>query len=204
MITIVDYGAGNIGSVEKAFQYLGQQVRLATTAKEVEEAAVLVLPGVGAIGDAMENLTKGGLAEAVVAHIKQNKPFLGICLGLQMLFEESEEGGLVKGLGVFPGKVCKFSETMGLKIPQIGWNQLMMKEDSRLFKGIPANADAYFVHSYYLKAENPGLVAARCDYGILFDAAIEQGNIFATQFHPEKSGTVGLQILKNFVEVAEQ
>ena len=133
MITIVDYGAGNIGSVEKAFQYLGQQVRLATTAKEVEEADVLVLPGVGAIGDAMENLTKGGLAEAVVAHIKQNKPFLGICLGLQMLFEESEEGGLVKGLGVFPGKVCKFSDDMGLKIPQIGWNQLLMKEDSRLF-----------------------------------------------------------------------
>lgn len=204
MITIVNYGAGNIGSVEKAFEYLGQQVALASTPEEVANADALVLPGVGAIGDAMENLTKRGLAEPIIAHIKANKPFLGICLGLQMLFEESEEGGSVKGLGVFQGKVCKFPDTMGLKIPQIGWNQLQMKEGSRLFKNIPAQAHTYFVHSYYLQAENPELVAARCEYGILFDAAIESGNIFATQFHPEKSGAVGLQILKNFVEVAEK
>ncbi len=204
MITIVNYGAGNIGSVDKAFQYLGQQVVLASTPEEVTKADILVLPGVGAIGDAMEQLTSRGLAEPVIAHIKANKPFLGICLGLQMLFEESEEGGCVKGLGVFKGQVRKFPDTMGLKIPQMGWNQLQMKEGSRLFKDIPAEADTYFVHSYYLTAQNPELVAARCEYGITFDVAIETGNVFATQFHPEKSGTVGLQILKNFVEVASK
>ncbi len=204
MITIVNYGAGNIGSVEKAFQYLGQQVAIATTPEEVTNADVLVLPGVGAIGDAMQQLTERGLAEPVIAHIKANKPFLGICLGLQMLFEESEEGGCVKGLGVFKGKVRKFPDDMGLKIPQMGWNQLQMKEGSRLFKDIPAGADTYFVHSYYLTAQDSDLVAARCEYGIIFDVAIEQGNVFATQFHPEKSGTVGLQILKNFVEVARK
>lgn len=204
MITIVDYGAGNIGSVEKAFQYLGQPVVLASTPQEVASADALVLPGVGAMGDAMENLKKRGLAEPIISHIKANKPFLGICLGLQMLFEESEEGGCVKGLGVFPGKVRRFSDNMGLKIPQMGWNQLLIKEGSRLFAGIPQEADTYFVHSYYLTAENREMVAARCEYGIPFDVAIEQGNVFATQFHPEKSGKVGLQILKNFVEVAEK
>lgn len=204
MITIVNYGAGNIGSVDKAFQYLGQQVALAVTPEEVAQAEILVLPGVGAIGDAMAQLTQRGLAQPVIQHIQENKPFLGICLGLQMLFEESEEGGSVKGLGVFPGKVCRFPEAMGLKIPQMGWNQLQMRCGSRLFQGIPQEADAYFVHSYYLTAGDRDLVAAQCEYGITFDVAIEKGNVFATQFHPEKSGTIGLQILKNFVEVANK
>lgn len=203
MITIVDYGAGNLGSVDKAFQYLGRQVAIASAPEAVEQAEVLVLPGVGAFEDAMTHLTERNLAEPVVRHIQGNKPFLGICLGLQMLFEESAEGGKIPGLGVFPGKVQRFPDNMGLKIPQMGWNQLQMREDSRLFRGIPKEAYTYFVHSYYLTAADRELVAARCRYGIEFDVAIEKGNVFATQFHPEKSGTVGLQILKNFVEVAQ-
>ena len=201
MITIVDYGAGNLQSVEKAFQYIGAPVRLASSGTEIASAEALVLPGVGAFREAMHSLEAGGMAQPIRDYIASGRPFLGICLGLQLLFEESEEFGHVKGLGAFKGRICRIPAENGLKVPHMGWNSLELKRTDGIFKGLQENPYVYFVHSYYLKAEERQLVSAQTEYGVKIDAAIQRGNAFATQFHPEKSGRVGLQMLRNFMAV---
>ena len=204
MITIVDYGAGNLQSVEKAFQYIGAPVRLASSGTEIASAEALVLPGVGAFRDAMHSLEAGGMAQPLRDYIASGRPFLGICLGLQLLFEESEEFGHVKGLGAFKGRICRIPAENGLKVPHMGWNSLELKRTDGIFKGLQENPYVYFVHSYYLKAEERQLVSAQTEYGVKIDAAIQRGNAFATQFHPEKSGRVGLQMLRKFMAVGKE
>ena len=199
MIAIIDYDAGNIKSVEKAFQRLGQEVCVTRDAKMLLAADKVVLPGVGAFGDAMEHLQRYGLVELIYQIIEKKTPFLGICMGLQLLFERSDEALGVKGLGILEGEILRIPDKEGLKIPHMGWNSLHIQPSSRLLQGVPENAFVYFVHSYYLKAENPQHVAATANYITDIHAAVEHENVFATQFHPEKSGDVGLQILKNFV-----
>ena len=201
MIAIIDYDAGNLKSVEKALQYLGEECIVTRDKKELLKADKIILPGVGAFGDAMEKLHKFGLVDVIHEIVRENNPFLGICLGLQLMFESSEEGPGVKGLGLLPGKIVKFPEKEGFKIPHMGWNSIDIKDGSRLFKGISNNSYVYFVHSYYLQAENENDVAATTEYITHVHASVEHGNIFACQFHPEKSGDVGLQILKNFCEL---
>lgn len=201
MIAIIDYDAGNLKSVEKALQYLDEECIVTRDKEELLKADKIILPGVGAFGDAMEKLHKFGLVDVIHKLVKENKPFLGICLGLQLMFESSEEGPGVKGLGLLPGKIVKFPEKEGFKIPHIGWNSIDVKEGSRLFKGVSNNSYVYFVHSYYLQAENENDVAATTEYITHVHASVEHDNIFACQFHPEKSGDVGLRILKNFCEL---
>ncbi len=200
MIAIIDYGAGNLQSVKKALDYLGEPNLIAAKSSEIEAADALILPGVGSFGDAMQSLSDSGLLETVRAAALSDTPFLGICLGLQLLFPKSEESEGVKGLGVLPGKILKFPDDMGLKIPQIGWNSINMRADCPLYSGVPQNAYVYFVHSYYLQAEDPQVVAATAEYGVTFHASVadEAHRLYATQFHPEKSGAVGLRILRNF------
>lgn len=200
MIAIIDYGAGNLQSVKKALDYLGEPNLITAKSSEIEAADALVLPGVGSFGDAMQSLSDSGLLETVRAAALSDTPFLGICLGLQLLFPESEESKGVKGLGVLPGKIIKFPGDMGLKIPQIGWNSINIREGCKLFAGVPQNAYVYFVHSYYLQAADPEVVAAKAEYGVTFHASVadEAHRLYATQFHPEKSGAVGLRILRNF------
>lgn len=200
MIAIIDYGAGNLQSVKKALDYLGEPNLITAKSSEIEAADALVLPGVGSFGDAMQSLTNSGLLETVRAAALSDTPFLGICLGLQLLFPESEESKGVKGLGVLPGKIIKFPGDMGLKIPQIGWNSINIREGCKLYAGVPQNAYVYFVHSYYLQAADPEVVAATAEYGVTFHASVadEAHRLYATQFHPEKSGAVGLRILRNF------
>ncbi len=200
MIAIIDYGAGNLQSVKKALDYLGEPNLITAKSSEIEAADALVLPGVGSFGDAMQSLTDSGLLETVRAAALSDTPFLGICLGLQLLFPESEESKGVKGLGVLPGKIIKFPGDMGLKIPQIGWNSINIREGCKLYAGVPQNAYVYFVHSYYLQAADPEVVAATAEYGVTFHASVadEAHRLYATQFHPEKSGAVGLRILRNF------
>ena len=200
MIAIIDYGAGNLQSVKKALDYLGEPNLITAKSSEIEAADALVIPGVGSFGDAMQSLTDSGLLETVRAAALSDTPFLGICLGLQLLFPESEESKGVKGLGVLPGKIIKFPGDMGLKIPQIGWNSINIREGCKLYAGVPQNAYVYFVHSYYLQAADPEVVAATAEYGVTFHASVadEAHRLYATQFHPEKSGAVGLRILRNF------
>lgn len=200
MIAIIDYGAGNLQSVKKALDYLGEPNLITAKSSEIEAADALILPGVGSFGDAMQSLTDSGLLETVRAAALSDTPFLGICLGLQLLFPESEESKGVKGLGVLPGKIIKFPGDMGLKIPQIGWNSINIREGCKLYAGVPQNAYVYFVHSYYLQAADPEVVAATAEYGVTFHASVtdEAHRLYATQFHPEKSGAVGLRILRNF------
>lgn len=200
MIAIIDYGAGNLQSVKKALDYLGEPNLITAKSSEIEAADALILPGVGSFGDAMQSLNDSGLLETVRAAALSDTPFLGICLGLQLLFPESEESEGVKGLGVLPGKIIKFPGDMGLKIPQIGWNSIKIREGCKLYAGVPQNAYVYFVHSYYLQAADPEVVAAKADYGVTFHASVadEAHRLYATQFHPEKSGAVGLRILRNF------
>ncbi len=201
MIAIIDYGAGNIKSVEKAFDFLGTKTILTADKDIILNSDKVVLPGVGAFGDAMELLNASGLSDTIKEVVKNQIPFLGICLGMQMMFEKSEEGVSTPGLGIFKGEIKRFKETEGYKIPHIGWNEIKINKDSRLFNGISENPFVYFVHSYYLDAFDKNIVAATCDYINTFDAGIESGNTFACQFHPEKSGSVGLKILKNFAEI---
>ena len=201
MIAIIDYDAGNLKSVEKALQYQDEECIVTRDKEELLKADKIILPGVGAFGDAMEKLHKFGLVDVIHKLVKENKPFLGICLGLQLMFESSEEGPGVKGLGLLPGKIVKFLEKEGFKIPHMGWNSIDVKEGSRLFKGVSNNSYVYFVHSYYLQAENENDVAATTEYITHVHASVEHDNIFACQFHPEKSGDVGLRILKNFCEL---
>ena len=201
MIAIIDYDAGNLKSVEKALQYLGEECIVTRDKEKLLKADKIILPGVGAFGDAMEKLHKFELVDVIHKLVKENKPFLGICLGLQLMFESSEEEPGVKGLGLLPGKIVKFPEKEGFKIPHMGWNSIDVKEGSRLFKGVSNNSYVYFVHSYYLQAENENDVAATTEYITHVHASVEHDNIFACQFHPEKSGDVGLRILKNFCEL---
>lgn len=201
MIAIIDYGAGNLQSVKKAFDFIGAESVITDNPEIINACDRILLPGVGSFGDAMDSMHKSGLVETVKQNALSGKPFLGICLGLQLLFEESEESPGVKGLGIFKGKIKKFSNDMGLKIPHIGWNSLEIKQKDTLFKNVPENSYVYFVHSYYLHAEDEEDVATVTNYGIDFHSAVGKNNVFATQFHPEKSGDVGLQILKNFASM---
>lgn len=201
MIAIIDYDAGNLKSVEKALISLGEEVIVSRNSEEILAADKVILPGVGAFGDAMEKLHRFGLVETIKEVVRRKTPFLGICLGLQLLFEESDEAKGVKGLGILPGRILKIPETEGYKIPHMGWNSLEIKEGSRLFQGINNGAYVYFVHSYYLKAEEESIVAASTEYCTHIHASVESGNVFACQFHPEKSSDVGLRILKNFASL---
>ena len=201
MITIIDYDAGNIKSVEKACQYLGQEIRITRDRDEILEASHVILPGVGAFGDAMRHLKEYHLIQTIYDVVEKKTPILGICLGQQLLFERSDESKGVNGLGILPGEIREIPPAPGLKIPHMGWNSLDIRPGARLFKGIEGNPYVYFVHSYYLKAKRPEDVAARTWYSVDVDASVESGNVFACQFHPEKSSHTGLQILKNFMEM---
>lgn len=201
MIAIIDYGAGNIQSVSKALRHIGCDCFITNKKDEILSADGAVLPGVGSFGDTVDSLNKYGIKDAVTEFINSGKPFLGICLGLQLLFPGSEESEGAEGLGIFDGTITKIPNGEGLKIPHMGWNSLKITKGSRLFKGIEENPYVYFVHSYFLNAADKSIVAAQTEYGVTIDAAVESGNVFATQFHPEKSGSTGLKILKNFVDI---
>ena len=201
MVAIIDYDAGNIKSVENAVRFLGHEVTVTSKAEEILCADHIILPGVGAFGDAMKRLSGAGLEETIRQAVDREIPFLGICLGLQLIFEESEESPGVNGLGLLPGRIRRIPEGDGRKVPQIGWNDLSFPRSSRLFAGIPEGSYVYFVHSYYLEAGDPADVAARTEYGVSIDAAVEHGKLFACQFHPEKSEQIGMQILENFLNL---
>ncbi len=205
MIAIIDYDAGNIRSVEKAFEYLGQDTNVTRDPLEIFRADHVVLPGVGAFGDAMGRIREYGLEETITEVVKKEVPFLGICLGLQLLFDRSDESDGVSGLGILRGEIkqipAKDDAGNSYKIPQIGWNSLKFPLEGRLFKGLEEESFVYFVHSFYLRAADRNIVTATTDYGVSIDASVESGNVFACQFHPEKSSEVGMQILKNFLEV---
>ena len=199
MIAVIDYDAGNLRSVEKAFLSLGEQVSLTRDKDQILLADKVVLPGVGAFGDAMAKLDQYGLREVICQVAGLGTPFLGICLGLQLMFESSEEAPGVEGLGLLPGKIVRIPEGEGVKIPHIGWNSLSFPNPGRLFQGIAEGAYVYFVHSYYLQAGDPQIVTAATEYGTLIHASVERDNLFACQFHPEKSSETGLKILENFL-----
>ncbi|MBE5844045.1 MAG: imidazole glycerol phosphate synthase subunit HisH [Butyrivibrio sp.] len=201
MLAIIDYDAGNIKSVEKAFLYLGQDVLVTRDPKEIYRADRVVLPGVGSFGDAIGKINEYGLTDVIRKVCDSDTPFLGICLGLQLLFESSDESEGVPGLGILRGKVKRIPDSKELKVPQIGWNNLKYPNEGRLFKGIDEGQYVYFVHSYYLDAEDKNIVKAQTEYGVTIDASVELGNVFACQFHPEKSSEVGMEILKNFINV---
>lgn len=203
MIAVIDYDAGNLKSVEKALVSLGEEVIVSRDREEILQADKVILPGVGAFGDAMDKLYHYHLADTIHEVIEQKTPFLGICLGLQLLFERSDESMGVKGLGILKGEILRIPDT-GLKVPHMGWNSLEVKEGSILFKGVVKNPYVYFVHSYYLKAADEAIVAARTEYGTQIHASVEKEHIFACQFHPEKSGEVGLQILRNFAALGKE
>ena len=202
MIAMIDYDAGNIKSVEKALQKLGAEVVITKDPETILRADKVILPGVGAFGDAMANLKKYGLVEVIREVVAKGTSFLGICLGLQLLFEHSDETPGVEGLGILKGEVLRIPECGDLKIPHMGWNSLHLQNNGRLFRGLPEQSYVYFVHSYYLKAEEEGIVKATTEYGVTIHASVEKDNVFACQFHPEKSSDVGLQILRNFVELS--
>ena len=199
MIAIIDYGAGNLHSVKNALDFLGADNIVTGNKKEILSADKVILPGVGAFGDAMKCLDESGLTKTVKAVAESGKPFLGICLGLHLLFEESEESPNVKGLGIFKGKIVKIPDNGSLKIPHMGWNNIHITKDSKILKNIGDEPYVYFVHSYYVEAEDGSVVSAYTEYGQRLDIAVERDNVFATQFHPEKSGDTGMEILKNFI-----
>ncbi len=201
MIAMIDYDAGNIKSVEKALKLLGQEVVVTRDQDTILNADKVILPGVGSFGDAMGKLHEYGLVEVIHQVVEKNIPFLGICLGLQLLFESSEETPGVEGLGILKGKIVKIPDNGSLKIPHMGWNSLHFQNNGRLFKDLPQDSYVYFVHSYYLQAEDERIVKATTDYSTCIHAAVEKDNVFACQFHPEKSSDVGLTILKNFCEL---
>ena len=204
MIGIIDYDAGNIRSVEKALHYLGEETIVTRDPAKLLVADKVILPGVGSFGTAMEKLHKYGLVPVIHEIVEKGTPFLGICLGLQLLFESSEESPGVKGLGILKGKIVKIPPKEGLKIPHMGWNSLHLQNDGRLFKDIPEQAYVYFVHSYYLQAENPTIVKAVTEYSTCIHAAVEEGNVFAFQYHPEKSSHIGLKMLANFASIGKE
>ena len=198
MIAIIDYDAGNLKSVEKALALLGQESTVTRDRREILGADRVILPGVGAFGDAMNQLKKYELDRVIHEVADKGTPLLGICLGLHLFFEGSEESDGVEGLGLLEGRIVRFDESHGLKIPHIGWNSLKLQNDGRLFYGITGEPYVYFVHSYYLRAKEADIVKAVTEYGDTVHASVEKGNVFACQFHPEKSSAVGLAILKNF------
>ena len=201
MIAIIDYDAGNLKSVEKALQFLGQECVITRAFHEIKKADKVILPGVGSFGDAMSQLKKFELDKVIHEVAAEQKPFLGICLGLQLLFEGSVESDGVEGLHLLDGEILRIPEQEGLKIPNIGWNSLDLQNNGRLFENLNGNPFVYFVHSYYLKAREESIVKATIEYSTHIHASVEKDNIFACQFHPEKSGTVGLQILSNFAKL---
>ncbi|MEE0861472.1 MAG: imidazole glycerol phosphate synthase subunit HisH [Lachnospiraceae bacterium] len=201
MIAIIDYDAGNIRSVEKAFNFLGQETVVTRDRDILLSADKVILPGVGSFGDAMDKLNNYKLVPVIEEICQKKTPFMGICLGLQLLFKSSEETKGVSGLGILDGEIVRFSDDFGLKIPHIGWNSLEISQDGRLFKDINDQSYVYFVHSYYLKAKDEAIVKAKSEYGNIIHASVEKDNIFACQFHPEKSGEVGLKILSNFANL---
>lgn len=202
MIAIIDYDAGNIKSVEKALHFLGQKSVITRDTDVILGAEGAILPGVGAFGDAMGKLRAYGLDEVIRGYVDSGRPFLGICLGLQLLFESSEESPGVEGLRILKGRIVRIPAAQGLKVPHIGWNDLHFPVRGRLFDGIGSDAPyVYFVHSYYLQAEDEGIVTATTEYGVQIHASVEKGNVFACQFHPEKSADVGMKILRNFVSL---
>jgi glutamine amidotransferase len=200
-IAIVDYGMANLRSVQKAFERVGAVAAITSDPADVAKADKVVLPGVGAFRDAIARLRESGLAGPIVEHVDSGKPFLGICLGLQLLFTRSHEDGVHDGLNVLPGEVVRFPRVPGLKVPHMGWNHLRFNEACPLFRGLPADAAVYFVHSYYAAPEDRGLTSATASYPEPFTAAVWRENLFATQFHPEKSQEVGLRMLKNFASL---
>ena len=203
MIAIIDYDAGNIKSVEKAFLALGENIVLTRDKETLLNADGVVLPGVGSFGDAMAKLKEYELVDTIYEIVNKNTPFIGICLGLQMLFESSEETPGVEGLGILKGKIVRIPDGEGIKVPHIGWNNLTYPNKGRLFKDIPEKSFVYFVHSYYLQAEDPAVVTAATEYGVEIHASVEKGNVFACQFHPEKSSSVGMKILQNFIDIVK-
>lgn len=204
MVAIIDYDAGNIKSVQKAIEYLGEEVITTRDAEVILNASRVILPGVGAFGDAMEKLHKYNLVDVIREVVKREIPFLGICLGLQLLFETSDETPDVQGLGILKGKIKRIPDNGELKIPHIGWNSLSFPNKGRLYEGISQESYVYFVHSYYLDAEDKDIVVATTEYGTTIHASVEQGNVFACQFHPEKSSSVGLKILDNFLKISKE
>ena len=203
MIAIIDYDAGNIKSVEKACQFLGEEIVVTRDRETIMAADGVILPGVGAFGDAMEKLHSFQLTDTIKEVAKSGKPFLGICLGLQLMFESSDEAPGVEGLGILPGKIVRIPDGEDIKVPHIGWNSLSFPNKGRLYKSLEENCFVYFVHSYYLQAGEPEMVVASTEYGVEIHASVEKGNVFACQFHPEKSSTVGLKILENFISVVK-
>ena len=203
MIALIDYDAGNTRSVEKALNFLGEESLLTRDREALLRADKVILPGVGNFGEAMETLNRYGLISVIHEIVEKKTPFLGICLGMQLLFEESQEAPGIPGLGILKGKILKIPAGEGLKIPHMGWNSLELKNQGRLFAGIPEGAYVYFVHSYYLRAQEREIVKASARYGVEIDASVEKDNVFACQFHPEKSSGIGLAILKNFVDLGK-
>ena len=207
MVAVIDYDAGNIRSVENAIRHLGAEPVITRDGNVIRRADHVILPGVGAFGDAMKRLRDSGLASVIYDVVEDRTPLLGICLGLQLLFEESEESPGVAGLGVLHGHILRIPSGDGRKIPQIGWNKLDFPRSSALYKGISDSCEdtyVYFVHSYYLSAYDPEIVSATCEYGVTVHASVEHENIYACQFHPEKSGEVGMKILRNFLETGRE
>ena len=201
MIAVVDYDAGNVKSVEKAIEKLGPKHILTSDPEEIRKADAVILPGVGNFGDCVNNLKERGLDTVLKEYAASGKPFLGICVGLQLLFDESEESPGVKGLGILSGKIKKFPASADLKVPQIGWNDII-ESKGRLLEGIDRGTYFYFVHSFYLDSSDPSIVTSKTEYGVTYDSSVEKGNVFATQFHPEKSSDAGLKVLSNFLKIA--
>lgn len=201
MIAIIDYDAGNIKSVEKALQLFGEEVIVTRDRETLLSAEKVILPGVGSFGDAMGKIRRYGLEDIIKEVVEKGTPFLGICLGLQLLFDRSDECEGVKGLGILKGEILRIPECKDIKVPQIGWNSLKYSNQGTLFQGIPEDSYVYFVHSYYLQAADKSIVTATTDYITLIHASIEKDNVYACQFHPEKSSDVGLKILKNFIGI---
>ncbi len=204
MITVIDYGAGNLGSVVKALRFVGCTAAVEKDPGKLSAADAAVLPGVGAFGEAMESLKNSGFVNPILDFIASGKPFLGICLGLQLLFESSEEAPGVPGLGVLKGKILRIPAAPGLKIPHVGWNTLSVRDRNGLFRDIIGQPYVYFVHSYYLRAEDRSIVSATAEYGVTIDAAVRRNNLEAVQFHPEKSGRTGLKMLRNFADSVQR
>lgn len=198
MVAIIDYGAGNLQSVKKALDYIGAESIITSDAKIIKSSSHVILPGVGSFEDAVNSINSSGLREVIIKSAKE-KHFLGICLGLQLLFERSEESPNAEGLGILKGEVVKIPSDKGLKVPHIGWNSIDVLNDEGIFKDIPQSSYFYFVHSYYIKCDDKDVVSAMTRYGLPIECAVKKGNLSAVQFHPEKSGEVGLQLLKNFV-----
>jgi len=201
MIAIIDYDAGNLKSVEKALEHLGEEAVITRDKQQILKADKVILPGVGAFGDAMEKLQYYQLIDIIKEVAASKTPFLGICLGLQLLFERSDESEGVEGLSILKGEILKIPDCIGLKIPHMGWNSLSIKPETKLFRGIEEDSYVYFVHSYYLKAKDDNIVTSTTNYSTLIHASIQKDNVYACQFHPEKSGDVGLKILKNFASI---